>query len=167
MSYAGVLATDDAVECLIVARRERGPPQAGVGDGGPPAGEGEAGGRRGHGGDAILGWLTRTAKKDGRVAVCGNAAGTKLETMVFRFTLRGVDLLRIESDWCDVGTRRELWKRMAKGGDLHPLHLDKMTRTIDFDELPDALGAFLDGGSKGRTWYASRIARTPWIVVVV
>jgi acrylyl-CoA reductase (NADPH) len=40
---------------------------------------------------------------------------------------------------------------MARGGDLHPLHLDKVTRTIDFDDLPDAFGAFLDGGSKGRT----------------
>ncbi len=137
MSYAGILATDDAVECLIVARRERGPPQAGVGDGGPPAGEGEAGGRRGHGGDAILGWLTRTAKKDGRVAVCGNAAGTKLETMVFRFTLRGVDLLRIESDWCDVGTRRELWKRMAKGGDLHPLPDAYPPRRLKERDLPE------------------------------
>jgi acrylyl-CoA reductase (NADPH) len=102
-------------------------------------------------GGEILGWLTRTAKKDGRVAVCGNAAGTKLETTVFPFILQGVDLLGIDSDWCDIGTRRELWKRMARGGDLHPLHLDEVTRTIDFDDLPDAFGAFLDGGSKGRT----------------
>jgi acrylyl-CoA reductase (NADPH) len=102
-------------------------------------------------GGEILGWLVRTTKKDGRVAVCGNAAGTKLETTVFPFILRGVDLLGIDSDWCDIGTRRDLWKRMARGGDLHPIHLDKMTRTIDFDELPDAFGPFLEGGSKGRT----------------
>jgi NADPH:quinone reductase-like Zn-dependent oxidoreductase len=54
-------------------------------------------------GGEILGWLTRTAKKDGRVAVCGNAAGTKPETTVFPFILRGVDLLGIDSDWCASG----------------------------------------------------------------
>jgi putative YhdH/YhfP family quinone oxidoreductase len=102
-------------------------------------------------GGEMLGWLTRTAKKDGRVAVCGNAGGAKLETTVFPFILRGVDLLGIDSDWCDRETRRTLWKRMAKGGDLHPIHLDEMTRTIGFHELPDAFGAFLEGGSKGRT----------------
>jgi len=40
---------------------------------------------------------------------------------------------------------------MARGGDLYPIHLDKMTRTIDFDELPDAFGTFLESGSKGQT----------------
>ena len=40
---------------------------------------------------------------------------------------------------------------MARGGDLHPIHLDEIARVIDFEELPDALGAFLEGGSKGRT----------------
>ena len=62
-----------------------------------------------------------------------------------------MDLLGIDSDWCDIGTRRDLWKRMARGGDLYPIHLDKMTRTIDFDELPDAFGTFLESGSKGQT----------------
>ena len=66
-----------------------------------------------------MGWLTRTARKNGRIAVCGNAGGANLEITVMPFILRGVDLLGIDSDWCDTGTRRELWKRMARGGDLH------------------------------------------------
>jgi acrylyl-CoA reductase (NADPH) len=111
-------------------------------------------------GGETLGWLTRTAKKDGRFAVCGNAGGIKLETTVMPFILRGVDLLGIDSGWCDIGTRHDLWKRMARGGDLHPIHLDEMTRTIDFDELPDAFGAFLAGGSKGRT--VVRIGSAGW-----
>jgi acrylyl-CoA reductase (NADPH) len=98
-----------------------------------------------------LGWLTRTAKKDGRIAVCGNAGGAGFETTVLPFILRGIDLLGIDSDWCEVETRRELWRRLAEGGDLHPRHLDEITRTIDFEELPDAFEAFLAGGSKGRT----------------
>lgn len=102
-------------------------------------------------GGEMLGWLTRTAKKDGRIAACGNAGGLKLETTVMPFILRGVDILGIDSDWCDVETRRGLWRRMARDGDLHPKHLDDITRTITFDELPDAFEVFLEAGSRGRT----------------
>jgi acrylyl-CoA reductase (NADPH) len=101
-------------------------------------------------GGEMLGWLTRTAKKDGRIAVCGNAGGVGFETTVMPFILRGVDLLGIDSDWCEVETRRELWRRLA-GGDLGLQHLDEITRVISFEELPDAFGPFLEGGSKGRT----------------
>jgi acrylyl-CoA reductase (NADPH) len=52
-----------------------------------------------------------------RIAVCGNAGGPELATTVFPFILRGVDLLGIDSDWCDLETRRVLWERMARGGD--------------------------------------------------
>jgi len=102
-------------------------------------------------GGETLGWLTRTAKKDGRIAVCGNAGGAGFETTVMPFILRGIDLLGIDTDWFEVETRRKLWRRLAEGGDLHPRHLDEVTQTIDFDDLPDAFEAFLAGGSKGRT----------------
>ncbi len=102
-------------------------------------------------GGEVLGWLTRTMKRNGRIASCGNAGGIKLETTVLPFILRGVDLLGIDSDWCDAETRRGLWRRMARGGDLHPVHLDEMARAIDFGELPDAFDAFFEGNSKGRT----------------
>ena len=101
-------------------------------------------------GGETLGWLTRTAKKDGRIAVCGNAGGVGFETTVMPFILRGVDLLGVDSDWCDIETRRELWARLAQG-DLRVRYLDEITRVIDFEELPDAFGPFLEGGSKGRT----------------
>ncbi len=102
-------------------------------------------------GGETLGWLTRTAKKDGRIAVCGNAGGAGFETTVMPFILRGIDLLGVDSDWFEVETRRELWRRLAGGGDLHPGHLDEVTRTIHFDDLPDAFEAFLAGSSEGRT----------------
>jgi acrylyl-CoA reductase (NADPH) len=76
----------------------------------------------------------------GPVAVTGATGG-----------VGGVDLLGIDSDWCDIETRRGLWKRMARGGDLHPMHLAEMTRAIGFGELPDAFGALPEGGSQGRT----------------
>ena len=101
-------------------------------------------------GGETLGWLTRTVKKDGRIAVCGNAGGVGFETTVMPFILRGVDLLGIDSDWCDIETRRELWARLADG-DLRPRHLEEITRVIDFEELPDAFRPFLEGDSKGRT----------------
>lgn len=102
-------------------------------------------------GGEVLGWLASTAKKDGRIAVCGLAGGAKLETTVMPFILRGVDLLGVDSDWCPIETRRELWGRLAEGGDLHLRHLGDISRVIDFDALPDAFEAFMEGGSRGRT----------------
>jgi acrylyl-CoA reductase (NADPH) len=86
-----------------------------------------------------------------RIAVCGNAGGPELATTVFPFILRGVDLLGIDSDWCDLETRRVLWERMARGGDLNPIHLEEISRSVNFDELPDVFGAFLERGPGGRT----------------
>jgi acrylyl-CoA reductase (NADPH) len=62
-----------------------------------------------------------------------------------------VDLLGIDSDWCDLETRRVLWERMAQGGDLHPNHLGEISRSVNFDALPSVFGSFLEGGPGGRT----------------
>jgi len=101
-------------------------------------------------GGEMLGWLTRTAQKNGRIAVCGNAGGAGFETTVMPFILRGVDLLGINTDCFGIEAKRELWARIADG-DLDPQHLDEITQVIDFEELPGALGLFLEGGSTGRT----------------
>src|SRR5438105_2991136 len=76
--------------------------------------------------------------------------GAELKTTVMPFILRGVALLGINSS----ATRREwrlaVWQRIAT--DLRPRHLARIvTRTIDFDELPGAFPAYLEGKITGRT----------------
>ena len=101
------------------------------------------------GGEA-LGWLTRTVDFWGNIASVGLAAGPELKTTVMPFILRGVTLLGINSS----ATRREMrlavWQRIAT--DLRPRHLDRIvTRTIPFEELPQAFPAYIEGLVSGRT----------------
>ncbi|HVO47295.1 MAG TPA: oxidoreductase, partial [Steroidobacteraceae bacterium] len=71
-------------------------------------------------------------------------------TTVMPFILRGVNLLGINSSATPRDARLAVWKRIAT--DLKPRHLDRIvTRTIRFDELPDAFRPYIDGGVVGRT----------------
>jgi len=101
-------------------------------------------------GGETLTWLTRTMQYGGNIASIGLAAGFELNTTVIPFILRAVCLLGINS----VDTPRELrlavWNRI--GSDLRPRHLATIgSKTITFDELPDAFQAFIDGTVTGRT----------------
>ena len=101
------------------------------------------------GGD-VLTWLTRTVKYGGNIASIGLAASPTLNTTVLPFILRAVCLLGINSVDTPRNLRLQVWQRI--GGDLRPRHLDVISgRTIEFDELPDAFQAYIDGTVTGRT----------------
>ncbi len=100
------------------------------------------------GGDALT-WLTRTVKYGGNIASIGLAASPGLNTTVLPFILRAVCLLGINSSETPRELRLAVWKRI--GGDLRPRHLDVIgSRTIEFDELPDAFQAYIAGTVTGR-----------------
>ena len=101
------------------------------------------------GGDYLT-WLTRTMKYGGNIASIGLAASAALNTTVLPFILRAVCLLGINSVETPRDLRRAVWARI--GADMKPAHLDTIGhRTISFDELPDAFGAYIDGTITGRT----------------
>lgn len=100
-------------------------------------------------GGQILHWLLATMKQAGTVASIGNAASFNLNTTVFPFILRGVSLLGVDSGYMGFPTRQRVWDRLAT--DLKPRHLAAVTRTIAFDDLPNAFDAFIKGEIKGRT----------------
>jgi NADPH2:quinone reductase len=61
-----------------------------------------------------------------------------------------VCLLGINSVDTPRDLRLQVWDRI--GTDLKPKHLDLIgSRTISFDELPDAFQAYIDGTVTGRT----------------
>jgi acrylyl-CoA reductase (NADPH) len=99
-------------------------------------------------GGETLAWLIRTMQRGGSIAAFGNAGGHELPTSVLPFILRAVNLLGINSGYFDDALRQQLWARMAT--DLRPDHLDRMTSTIGFDELPQAFNALLSGTVRGR-----------------
>ena len=101
-------------------------------------------------GGATLAYLLRTTKYGCSVAACGLTGGTAMNTTVFPFILRAVNLLGIDSVACPMDLRRTLWERMA--GDLKPRGLlDSIGQEASLEELPQVAASILKGGVRGRT----------------
>ncbi|WP_026564525.1 NADPH:quinone oxidoreductase family protein [Bacillus sp. UNC41MFS5] len=87
---------------------------------------------------------------NGSVAVSGLTGGGDVQTTVFPFILRGVNLLGIDSVYYPMETRVTLWKRMAT--DFKPdCLLEVMNKEVTLGELPNYLSSILKGEARGRT----------------
>jgi acrylyl-CoA reductase (NADPH) len=86
---------------------------------------------------------------NGSVAVSGLTGGGSVPTTVFPFILRGINLLGIDSVYCPMDVRQELWNRMAT--DLKPSTLSEIIqKEITLEELPENLPTILKGQARGR-----------------
>jgi acrylyl-CoA reductase (NADPH) len=100
-------------------------------------------------GGRTLATLISELQRHGSVASFGNAAGHELETSVFPFILRGVNLLGVDSNTCPNERRRRAWRRLASI--LSEADFEEMTaRTISLSALPDASQDILSGTVRGR-----------------
>jgi acrylyl-CoA reductase (NADPH) len=99
-------------------------------------------------GGATLAAILPQMKYKGAVAACGLAGGTKLETSVIPFIIRGVSLLGVDSVSCPIFRRRIAWARLTK--DLPMAKLDAMIERATLEDLPRLGKAILDGQVKGR-----------------
>jgi len=100
-------------------------------------------------GGEVLAWMASTMQIGGTLASIGLAASHTLNTTVMPFILRGVSLLGIDSVNCPMSQRAEVWRRLAS--DMRPSHLEQMTRTIPFDQLPGVFDDFIKSRARGRT----------------
>jgi acrylyl-CoA reductase (NADPH) len=101
-------------------------------------------------GGAATAYALRTTRYGGAVALSGLTGGTKLDTTVLPFILRGVSLLGIDSVAASGSLRREVWARLA--GDLRPRGLDEaIAREVDLEGIEPVLDALLAGAAVGRT----------------
>jgi acrylyl-CoA reductase (NADPH) len=82
------------------------------------------------------------------VASCGLAGGTKLETTVIPFLLRGVSILGIDSVACPMAERKEAWARLAR--DLPADKLEAVMQTVTLADLPRLGADILGGRVRGR-----------------
>ncbi len=99
------------------------------------------------GGDTLAAVL-RTVETRGSVAACGLAGGAALNTTVFPFILRGVNLLGIDSPKVDKAGRLEIWSRLSTD-----LPLDKLDAMIQVRPLAEVFAAgeeILAGKVRGR-----------------
>ena len=99
------------------------------------------------GGDTLAAVL-RTLEGRGSVAACGLAGGAALNTTVFPFILRGVNLLGIDSPKVDKAGRLEIWSRLAT--DLPFDKLDAMIQVRPLAEVFAAGEEILAGKIRGR-----------------
>jgi acrylyl-CoA reductase (NADPH) len=99
------------------------------------------------GGDALAG-LLRAMELHGSVACCGLAGGAALNTTVYPFVLRGVNLLGIDSARMPNARRREIWARVER--DLPTSLLDSIMTTEPLDRVVALGEQILAGQIRGR-----------------
>jgi acrylyl-CoA reductase (NADPH) len=99
-------------------------------------------------GGSTLATILPQVKYRGSVAACGLAGGTKLDTTVIPFLLRGVNLLGIDSVMCPKEIRQEAWRRL--GSDLPPDKIEDMVQMARLADLPDLAPQILGGKVQGR-----------------
>ncbi|MBC1481152.1 acryloyl-CoA reductase [Listeria seeligeri] len=95
-----------------------------------------------------LAYLLTAVQYGGAVTTCGMSAGGKLDTTVFPFILRGIQLFGIDSVLCPMPKRESIWNRLAT--DYKLVNLDELATEIPFSELPTALHQVMNGGVTGR-----------------
>ncbi len=100
------------------------------------------------GGDTLAA-IVRSLVANGSVAACGVAGGAALNTTVFPFILRGVNLLGINSVYVSHSDRLLIWERLAR--DLPLPLLDSMTQEAPLEAVFDLGEKILAGAVRGRT----------------
>ncbi|WP_270182879.1 NADPH:quinone oxidoreductase family protein [Alkalihalobacillus sp. CinArs1] len=101
-------------------------------------------------GGSTLAAVLSNLKYGGAVAVSGLTGGTKVPTSVFPFILRGANVLGIDSVYCPMDVRTEVWSKIAS--EYKPSQqLEAMTNEVTINELPDVLNTILKGQVRGRT----------------
>src|SRR5215211_6584441 len=99
-------------------------------------------------GGATLAAVLRALAYRASVVACGNAGGMDLNTTVFPFILRGVNLLGVESVLCPPERRRAAWARLAR--DLPADKLERMAQIAPLGDVPVLSQAILAGNVRGR-----------------
>ncbi len=100
------------------------------------------------GGDTLAA-IVRALVANGSVAACGIAGGAALNTTVYPFILRGVNLLGINSVYVSRSDRLLIWERLPR--DLPLPLLDSMTQEAPLEAVFDLGEKIIAGGVRGRT----------------
>ena len=108
-------------------------------------------------GGETLAAIVRGMQPRGLVAACGLVGGTDVPLTVYPFLLRGITLQGIDSADCPREQRARLWERLAS--EWSPGDLDQVSRSVDFEGLPETIESMLAGRHVGRT--VVRVAGDP------
>ncbi len=98
-------------------------------------------------GGKILAELLKQIKQEGSVAICGLVDSFTLNTTVFPFILRGVNLLGVDSAIYPYEQRVELWEKLSNDWKID---IEDFVDEKSFEMLPDLLDSMLKGETRGR-----------------
>ncbi len=91
--------------------------------------------------------LLKQIKKEGSMAICGLVDSYRLDTTVFPFILRGINLLGVDSAQYPYKNRVELWQKLANEWKMD---ISDLIDEKSFDLLPRLLDDMLKGETRGR-----------------
>ena len=100
-------------------------------------------------GGTTLASIITQLDRHGSVAACGLVGGHELNTTVFPFILRGINLLGIDSNTAPMERRRRAWSRLANTLSNDILQTIKAD-LIGLDEIPAYSERILAGEIQGR-----------------
>ena len=99
-------------------------------------------------GGPTLSALLSQMNRHGSVAACGLAGGAMLDTTVFPFILRGVNLLGIDSSTCPTERRIAAWNQLHT--DISESLMDSISQVIPLSRVPELCDTLMAGKIKGR-----------------
>jgi putative YhdH/YhfP family quinone oxidoreductase len=100
-------------------------------------------------GGAMTADLLKSVRYGGSIALSGLTGGSGIETNVYPFILRGVNLLGIDSVFCPAPLRHELWQLLAGPWKPESVLAGGITE-YPLEKLPEALRTVLAGEAIGR-----------------
>jgi putative YhdH/YhfP family quinone oxidoreductase len=98
-------------------------------------------------GGELLENILKQIKPEGSVAICGLVGSPKLNTTVFPFILRGINLLGIDSAEAPSELRQKIWKKLSNEWKMD---LSDIVHVHTLKELPKLINDMLEGKSYGR-----------------
>lgn len=102
--------------------------------------------------DSVGGNILATAVKSLRygcsATTCGLTQSDQLETTVYPFILRGVNLLGVDAVQCPAELRVKLWNKLSQ--DWKPDSLKEIAHLCSLEELDEKIDLILHGGTWGR-----------------
>ncbi|MCG8673289.1 MAG: YhdH/YhfP family quinone oxidoreductase [Pseudomonadales bacterium] len=103
------------------------------------------------GGD-ILSNVVKAIQYGGSVACCGMAAGAEINTSVFPFIIRGINLLGVDSVELPLEIKMDIWRQIANDWKFDDFaeFTEHSLKEVSLDEVPAALDTILKGGHLGR-----------------
>lgn len=99
-------------------------------------------------GGNTLSTVIKSTKYGGFVAACGNVQSSDLNTSVFPFILRSVNLIGINSERTPAGLRKKIWKKLAN--EWKSTKIKKIFEEHSLVELLPLFDKILEGKIRGR-----------------